>query len=162
MKRPLTYDRYGPALEAVKFMAERQAELVTVLIQQHQQHGVPKKGKKEWDKISIYRDVKPFCGNPKDWEELSEKLGAQVAAGDMPAASVSDVVETQVSETNLEGDGYYAYVAEDDTCSEDQIVNISTELHNLLLKLTTGEAHAVEARPGETWTARMEAVVHHA
>ena len=104
------------------------------------------KGCKEWDNISIYRNVKPFCGNPNNWEEFSEKLKSQMAAGDMLAASVLDVVETQVSETNLEEDGYCVYVAEDDTCSEDQISKISTKLHNLLLNLTTGEANAVVRR----------------
>ena len=68
----------------------------------------------------------------------------------MLAASVLDVVETQVSETNLEEDGYYVCVAEDDTCSEDQIIKISKKLHSLLLNLTTGEANAVgEAMPGD-------------
>ena len=115
-------------LQAVKFMAERQAELGTLLIQQHQHQTMNmelQKGGKEWDNISIYRNVKPFCGNPKDWEEFSEKLKSQVAEGDMLAASVLNVVETQVSETNLEEDGYHAYVAEDDTCSGDQIIKIS-------------------------------------
>ena len=131
-------------IEPVKFMVERQAELGTLLSQQHQHQTTNmelQKGGKEWDNISIYRSVKPFCGNPKDWEEFSEKLKSQVAAGDMLAASVLDVVETQVSETNLQEDGYYVYVAEDDTCSEDQIIKISTKLHNL-----PGEANAVVRR----------------
>ena len=66
-----------------------------------------------------------------------------------------DVVETQVSETTLEEDGYYAFVAEDDICSEDEITKISTKL------LTTGEATALVVRCWERRrTARMEAVVH--
>ena len=69
-----------------------------------------------------------------------------MAAGDLLAASVLGVVETKVSETDLAQVVFCAYVAEDDTCIEDEIVKISTKFQNLLLILITGDTNAAVRR----------------
>ena len=70
--------------------------------------------------------MKLFCGHAKDWEEFSEKIKSQVAARDMLAASVLNVVETMVRETDVEEDDQCPYVAESDARGEDQIIKLST------------------------------------
>ena len=127
------------------------------------EHGVPKKVTRNRDNLNIYGNVKFLCGNPKDWEGFSEKLKSQVAAGDMLAASVLDVVETKFCGTDLEEDDYYTYVAEDDTCSGDQIRQSQHEIAQLFAKLDDGRSKpSSEEMLGETWTVGMEATVHDA
>ena len=133
-------------VEALKFMAERQAELGEMLIRQQQAIGMNmQKGLKDWADVNSFRNVQAFGGESKDWEEFADKLKSQIAAGNVKAARVLDVVETKVAEQELEEEDYPTYLAEDDV-DEEQIVLISTKLHNLLLNLTIGEANAVVRR----------------
>ena len=64
----------------------------------------------------------------------------------MLAASVLDVVETKVGGTDLEEDDCDTHVAEDDTCSGDQIHENQHEIAQLLLNLTTDEANPAVRR----------------
>lgn len=130
----------------MKFMADRQAELGAMLIQQQQAMGMNmQKGQKDWADVNSFRNVRAFGGESTDWEEFAEKLKSQIAAGNVQAAKVLDIVETKVVEQELVEDDYPTYLVEDDV-NEEQIVLISTKLHNLLLNLTTGEANAVVRR----------------
>ena len=85
-------------------------------------------------------------GQGKLGMEFLAELESQVAAGDMLAASVFDVVETMVRETDVEENDQCPYEAEDHACGEDQIIKLSTTLYNLLVNLTTYEAKEVVRR----------------
>ena len=128
-------------VEAVKYMAERQAELGAMLTQ-HQQAmsgmnaNVPRSSK-DWADVSMFRNVKPFGGEQASWEEFAEKVKSQIAAGDTTAARVLDNVETKIGEQELEEEDYPTYLAED-YVTEEQIVLMGAKMHNLLLNLTTG------------------------
>ena len=133
-------------VEALKFMADRQAELGEMLLRQQQAMGMNMhKGRKDWADVNSFRNVQAFGGDSKDWEEFADKLKSQIAAGSVEAAKVLDVVETKVTEQVLDEDDYPTYLVEENV-DEEQIVVFSTKLHNLLLNLTTGEANAVVRR----------------
>ena len=97
--------------EALKHMMAQQsalndmiANLVKVQTANAASVGTTEKGGKPWHDLDIYRNIKSFAGDQKDWEEFHGKLKGQIAAKNGIAAEVLDYVEAKMSEAELETD----------------------------------------------------------
>ena len=129
--------------EALRFLADQQTKLGTMLIQKQVLLG--EKSRKDWADITSFRNVSVFGGESKGWEEFAEKLKSQVAATDVQEAKVLDEVESKIGEAELETDSYIEILADEDF-DKDGVFQLSSKMHNLLLNLTTGEANAIVRR----------------
>ena len=58
-------------------------------------------GGKKWDSIERYKSVKMFDGNSKEYEEFSNKLRSQIAAGDGRVAKLVESIEHDCTEEQL-------------------------------------------------------------
>ena len=98
-----------------------------------------------WDELSRFRNIKPFTGDSKEWEEFSTKLKGQIAASSDTAGNVFEHVESKVSEADLQVEGLEFEIGDQEVDAETVKV-ISQKMYNVLLNLTTGEANAVVRR----------------
>ena len=80
--------------------------------------GTVEKGK-PWYDLDVYRNVKPFSGDQKDWEEFHGKMKGQIAAKNGIAAEVLDYVEAKMSEAELESDVFEVKVADQEMDDDD-------------------------------------------
>ena len=141
-------------VEALKFLADQQGSLQQCLVQMAQQQAnmmagqQPKEkswNEKNWNDIGLYKNIRVFAGDSREWEEFVEKFKSQVAAGSVLTANILDFTEAKMAEADLEEDDFATMIAVDG-CDEDKVQEIGSKLHNLLLNLTTGEANAVVRR----------------
>ena len=102
-------------------------------------------GGKPWYDLDVYRNIKAFSGDQKEWEEFHGKLKGQVGATNGIAAEVLDYVEAKMSEAELDTDEMVIKVT-DKEMDEDELREIRNKMFNILLNLTTGEANAVVRR----------------
>ena len=100
---------------------------------------------KPWHDLELYRNVKLFAGEQKEWEEYNCKLRGQIAAHNAVAAEVLDYVESTMSEGELEQDIVMVEVAGEEV-DLDTLQDINKQIYNILLNLTTAEANAVVRR----------------
>ena len=140
--------------EALKHMMTQQATLNDMIanlvkIQTDNANNATKVGTvekgKPWYDLDVYRNIKPFSGDQKDWEEFHGKMKGQIAAKNGIAAEVLDYVEAKMSEAELEGDMFEVKVA-DQEMDDDDLRECRNKMFNILLNLTTGEANAVVRR----------------
>jgi hypothetical protein len=103
------------------------------------------KNGKQWYDLEIYRNIKTFSGDQKDWEEFHGKMKGQIAAKNGIAAEVLDYVEAKMSEAELDSDGFKVMVAGQEM-DDDDLREVRNRMFNVLLNLTTGEANAVVRR----------------
>ena len=103
------------------------------------------KNGKQWYDLEIYRNIKTFSGDQKDWEEFHGKMKGQIAAKNGIAAEVLDYVEAKMSEAELDSDGFKVMVAGQEMVDDD-LRKVRNRMFNVLLNLTTGEANAVVRR----------------
>ena len=129
-------------------------ELLTVQVQNLASHQAAGGSKKKWDSIDKYRNIKVFSGDAKEYEEFAMKLHSQVAAGDPKVERMMQVVENDCTEDQLARGKYDECNPEFDANDEDFIITSSSEMYNLLLNMTTGEANAMIRRcRGQGWLA---------
>ena len=128
-------------VQMMKYMAEQVTKLVEVQAE-NQRNGSTKRV--IWDAMDKYKNIKTFAGDSKEWDEFATKFRSQVGAGDRKVAEILDVVETEMSEAQME-EADWVHLA-DEECDEEKVKEITEKLHNVLLSLTTGEANAVVRR----------------
>ena len=108
--------------------------------------------KQRWDAVERYKNLKIFDGNSKDYEEFSTKLRSQVAAGDPRVERLMRVVETDCTEDMLAQGKYNECSPEFNEDHEEFIIMSASQMYNLLLIMTTGEANAMVRRcQGQGW-----------
>ena len=100
---------------------------------------------KQWYDLDVYRNIKTFSGDQKDWEEFHGKMKGQIAAKNGIAAEVLDFVEAKMSEAELNSDVFKVMVAGQEM-DDDDLREVRNRMFNVLLNLTTGEANAVVRR----------------
>jgi hypothetical protein len=100
---------------------------------------------KQWYDLVVYRNIKTFSGDQKDWEEFHGKMKGQIAAKNGIAAEVLDFVEAKMSEAELNSDVFKVMVAGQEM-DDDDLREVRNRMFNVLLNLTTGEANAVVRR----------------
>ena len=131
---------------ALRFLADQQTKLGAMLAQsQEASYGKSFRDRKDWADIATFRNIKVFSGDSMEWEEFGEKLKSQIAAVDDSVAKVLDVVESKISEAELEAVDYVELLT-DESCDNDAVTQVSSKVHNHLLNLTTGEANATVRR----------------
>ena len=99
-------------------------------------------GGPSWDALERYRNLKMFNGDPKDYEEFATKFRSQVAAGDKKVERLMRAVETECTEDRLTVNQFDECKPEFDENDAQFVLTSSSEMFNLLLNLTTGEANA--------------------
>ena len=110
--------------------------------------------RKRWDVVDRYKNINVFSGDSKEYEEWSTKLRSQVAAGDTKVGKLMKAVENDCSEVQLAKGKFDECSPEFDEGDADFIVTTSSEMFNLLLDMTTGEANAMVRRcQGQGWLA---------
>ena len=111
-------------------------------------------GGRSLDALERYRNLKMFNGDPKDYEEFSTKFRSQVAAGDKKVEGLMRAVETECTEDRLTFNQFDECKPEFDENDAEFVLTSSSEMFNLLLNLTTGEANATV----RAWMAGLEKV----
>lgn len=110
--------------------------------------------RKKWDNLEKYKNVKMFGGDAKEYEEFATKFRSQVAAGDVKVEKMMKLVENECTEERLVQNKYDECSPELDKEDEEFIIRSSSEMYNLLLNMTTGEANAMVRRcQGLGWLA---------
>ena len=103
------------------------------------------------DSIERYKNVKTFDGNSKEYEEFSNKLRSQIAAGDGRVAKLVESIEHDCTEEQLVKGKYDECIDENDV---EFIETASAQMFNVFLNMTTGEANAMVRRcHGKGWLA---------
>ena len=97
---------------------------------------------KPWYSLELFKNINPFTGEQKEWEEFSGKMRGQMPAHSGVTAEAMDYVETKLSENELELDTVQVEVAGQEVDPETS-KEINSRLYNVLLNLTTLEANAV-------------------
>ncbi len=92
---------------------------------------------KPWRDLDLCRNVNPFSGDARDWEELNGKLKGQLSAHSLLVGDVIDHVESMLSETELDGD-LEIELADQTEVNQEQAKEITSKVYNVLLDLTTG------------------------
>ena len=111
-------------------------------------------GGRSWDALERYRNLKMFNGDLKDYEEFATKFRSQVAAGDKKVERLMRAVETECTEDRLALNQFDECKPEFDENDAEFVLTSSSEMFNLLLNLTTGEANAtVRCCQGLGWLA---------
>ena len=111
-------------------------------------------GGRSWDALERYRNLKMFNGDLKDYEEFATKFRSQVAAGDKKVERLMRAVETECTEDRLTLNQFDECKPEFDENDAEFVLTSSSEMFNLLLNLTTGEANATVRRcQGLGWLA---------
>ena len=112
------------------------------------------RGSKPWHLVDHYKNIKVFSGDTKDYEEFATKLRSQVAAANQKVAKMMACVEKDCSEEMLAKGRFDEAKPEFDEDDSDFVLKGSSELYNLLLNMTTGEANAMVRRcQGQGWLA---------
>ena len=107
-------------------------------------------GKKKWDSLDKYKNLKLFDGKQQDFEEWNVKFRSLVCAGDHRVGQLMSVIESECTEDEL-AKGKFQQCDETD---ETFIMESSAAMFNVLLNITTGEANAVVRRSlGKRWLA---------
>jgi hypothetical protein len=139
--------------EALKHMMTQQSQLNEMIanLVKVQTEGASRTPSQEnkgkpWHDLDVYRNVKAFAGDQKDWEEFHGKLKGQIAAKNAIAAEVLDIVEAKMSEAELEVDVFPTVEVAGQEMDDDDLREIRNRMFNILLNLTTGEANAVVRR----------------
>ena len=110
--------------------------------------------RKRWDLGDRYKNINVFSGDSKEYEEWSTKFRSQVSAGNIKVGKLMKAVENDCSEVQLAKGKYDECSPEFDESDADFIVATSSEMFNLLLNMTTGEANAMVRRcQGQGWLA---------
>ena len=91
-----------------------------------------------WDAIAKHKNTKPFSGSPSEWEEFAQKFKSQVAAGWSDAAEMLQCVDEDITEASSEKEDWSKGSLHDNS----EFEQVSKKTYNLLMSLTTGEAHA--------------------
>ena len=97
-----------------------------------------------WDTMNNFKNFNLFSGDSKEWDEFTTKFRSQVAAGDGGVAELMEEVETKMVEAQVEEKDWDTVAIEN--CDKEAVQDISVNLHNVLLSLTTGEGNAVVRR----------------
>ena len=111
------------------------------------------RGSKPWHLVDHYKNIKVFSGDTKDYEEFATKL-SQVAAASQKVAKMMACVEKDCSKEMLAKGRFDEAKPEFDEDDSAFVIQGSSELYNLLLNMTTGEANAMVCRcQGQGWLA---------
>ncbi len=86
--------------------------------------------------MDIYRSVRPFASDVRDWEEFSGKFKGQLSAHSVLAGSVIDHVDSKLSETELEEEDVEIEL-QDQEVDQEQAKEIKNKVYDVLLNLTT-------------------------
>ena len=127
--------------DAARVMAENLAKLAEMQSKNFETDGG---GKRSWDHVDKFRNIKIFTGDSKEWDEFSAKLRSQIAAGDRKGLAVMEEGEKGMSERDVENEDWDQIV--EPNVDEKAVESMSAKLHNVLLSITTGEANAVVRR----------------
>ena len=105
-------------------------------------------GRKGWDNTEKFKNIKPFAGEAKEWEEFATKFRSQAGANDPVVMGILVLVENELKESDLEElkDPNDYMVIATDTYTDEVLQQTSMKLYNVLLSITTGEANAVVRR----------------
>ncbi len=129
-------------------------ETLTNQVKYLAEHQQTRSGGKLWHSVENFKNLKVFAGETKEYEEFSTKLRSQVAAGDPRVAKMMACVEKDCSEEMLAQGKYDETAPEFDGDDMEFILKSSSEMYNLLLNRTTGEANAMVRRcAGQGWLA---------
>ena len=82
----------------------------------------------------------------KDWEEFSQKLRSQLAAGSVKTVELMDVAALEMTEQSVEEADWI--LMSDEQFDEDKVQGVSAKLFNVLMSVTMGEASAVAIAAG--------------
>ena len=143
--------------EAFRTLMQQQASLNEMIgnLVKVQAQAISEKGNgggdkgKPWHSLELYRNVKPFTGEQKEWEEFNGKLRGQVAAHNAVAAAILDYVEAKMSEGELEeGQDLVTVEVAGQDVDPDTLKEVNNKIYNILLNLTTAEANAVDGAAG--------------
>ena len=101
-----------------------------------------------------YKNLKVFDGNSKDFEEWNVKFRSLINAGNPKVGRLLKAVEHECSEEELAKNEYDQLQPEFDERDLSFVKETFTEMFNLLLNITTGEANPVVRRSLESgWLA---------
>ena len=126
-------------VQMLKYLGEQVTKMVEV-----QQNPYHRHGHFNWDNPEKYKNIAVFSGEQKDWEEFSQKLRSQLAAGSVKTVELMDMAALELAEQSVE-DADWALMS-DERFDEDKVQEMSAKLYNVLMSVTTGEANAVVRR----------------
>ena len=126
-------------VQMLKYLGEQVTKMVEA-----QQNPYPRHGYFNWDNPEKYKNIAIFSGEQKDWEEFSQKLRSQLAAGSVKTVELMDTAALEMTEESVE-DADWALMS-DEQVDEDMVQEMSAKLYNVLMSVTTGEANAVVRR----------------
>ena len=104
---------------------------------------VTKPRNKHRDDINLFKNVKVFSGEPREWEEFANKMKGQISATMKDVCELMDFVETKMAESDLKADDYEKTIEDEYFMKGEEVTALSAKFHNLLLNLTTGDANGV-------------------
>ena len=107
---------------------------------------VTKPRNKHWDDINLFKNVKVFSGEPREWEEFANKMKGQISATMKDVCELMDFVETKMAESDVKADDYEKTIEDEYFMKREEVTALTAKLHNLLLNLTTRDANGVVRR----------------
>ena len=79
----------------LKYLGEQVTKMVEVQQNPHHRHG-------NWDNPERYKNTTIFSGEQKDWEEFSQKLRSQLAAGNVKMVELMAEAALEMTEQSVE------------------------------------------------------------
>ena len=89
MATPTTED----LVQMLKYLGEQVTKMVDA-----QQNPLYKGGYFAWDNPEKFKNIATFAGDQKDWEEFSQKLRSQLAAGSVKTVELMDKAALEMAE----------------------------------------------------------------
>ena len=101
---------------------------------------------RRWYEVDRFKNVKEFSGKIDQLEEWYGKMKSQIKSGSSEAMDVIGLVENNFTEKQLQNLEYGREVAKECISGAEDVLAISYRLYNILINITTGDAHAVVRR----------------
>ena len=108
----------------LKYLGEQVTRMVEV-----QQNPYHRHGNFNWDNPERYKNITIFSGEQKDWEEFSQKLRSQLAAGSVKTVEMMDAAALEMTEQSVEEADWT--LMSDELCDDDKVQEMSAKLFHV-------------------------------